>query len=361
MNNSVINCSIPTEHEALVDVSALTTDRLMQTEENSQTSTLVSTEPPKNSIDINENAFYENLPLSDQRETTNPQSSQPPHQTHHSSSSPIHINAAPQPLHIITRQSFLSKLKLKCLQIDRYLKKNCRYFYHKKCGAILFIQLILLILYCTNLMKGEVTYRLSLGLAFITLFVVYIEFSRVHRERYVLRYQIQTIQAQHSLGVSNSTQERVLARIIREVVMTEAQLNEIRAQLNLIHQNSNSEDSQNNSFQYQQLTDSQLIEQFLAQGNLLRNQIARMQGLTKEEIDEVIPITPYQVRNRGIEEWNQIDEECCTICLEGFKQGDEVRKSSLCSHFFHPSCIEAWVMQKSVCPNCKKELHSLAE
>eukprot|EP01066_Platyproteum_vivax_P007871 Platyproteum_vivax@DN3188_c0_g1_i1.p1 len=43
----------------------------------------------------------------------------------------------------------------------------------------------------------------------------------------------------------------------------------------------------------------------------------------------------------------------CTICMEAWKTGDDVRILTPCHHIFHTSCIDYWLIRNAVCPNCK--------
>jgi hypothetical protein len=43
----------------------------------------------------------------------------------------------------------------------------------------------------------------------------------------------------------------------------------------------------------------------------------------------------------------------CHICLEEFEDGDQLRALP-CSHYFHVSCVDAWLGNKSsTCPVCR--------
>ncbi|XP_047165387.1 E3 ubiquitin-protein ligase MBR2-like [Vigna umbellata] len=44
----------------------------------------------------------------------------------------------------------------------------------------------------------------------------------------------------------------------------------------------------------------------------------------------------------------------CTICLEDFDNGSEIGKMQLCDHKFHFDCIKQWLMQKNICPVCRR-------
>ncbi|XP_020206423.1 E3 ubiquitin-protein ligase RNF12 [Cajanus cajan] len=55
-----------------------------------------------------------------------------------------------------------------------------------------------------------------------------------------------------------------------------------------------------------------------------------------------------------IDEENPEDKEKCTICLEDFEDGEEIAKMDLCIHKFHVQCIKQWLMERNVCPICKR-------
>ncbi|XP_024965739.1 RING-H2 finger protein ATL74-like [Cynara cardunculus var. scolymus] len=43
----------------------------------------------------------------------------------------------------------------------------------------------------------------------------------------------------------------------------------------------------------------------------------------------------------------------CTICLETFEDGENVRVLPHCSHEFHVGCIDKWFESHCSCPNCR--------
>ncbi|XP_021727150.1 uncharacterized RING finger protein P32A8.03c-like [Chenopodium quinoa] len=47
--------------------------------------------------------------------------------------------------------------------------------------------------------------------------------------------------------------------------------------------------------------------------------------------------------------------EVCSVCLEGWKIGDDV-KYSPCKHCFHPGCVDKWFKINHFCPLCRFEL-----
>ncbi|KAL5217567.1 hypothetical protein ABZP36_018251 [Zizania latifolia] len=47
----------------------------------------------------------------------------------------------------------------------------------------------------------------------------------------------------------------------------------------------------------------------------------------------------------------------CSICLDGFYDGDELIKL-LCGHRFHSNCLEPWVRKCADCPYCRTNIRS---
>lgn len=61
-------------------------------------------------------------------------------------------------------------------------------------------------------------------------------------------------------------------------------------------------------------------------------------------LDTFLPIQSYS---------SDLQSETCAVCLEDFKQGDQVRMLA-CRHLFHYYCIDKWLTtRKSTCPTCK--------
>ncbi|XP_059285731.1 RING-H2 finger protein ATL56 [Lycium ferocissimum] len=43
----------------------------------------------------------------------------------------------------------------------------------------------------------------------------------------------------------------------------------------------------------------------------------------------------------------------CAICLDGFKDGEYVRKLPDCGHVFHVKCVDSWLTRVLNCPVCR--------
>lgn len=56
---------------------------------------------------------------------------------------------------------------------------------------------------------------------------------------------------------------------------------------------------------------------------------------------------------------NEEDEPVCAVCLEGFEEGQRVRRLE-CNHMYHAPCLDPWLQQSSnCCPICKREVANL--
>ncbi|KAK4757691.1 hypothetical protein SAY87_018992 [Trapa incisa] len=47
------------------------------------------------------------------------------------------------------------------------------------------------------------------------------------------------------------------------------------------------------------------------------------------------------------------DEDNCAICLETYREADQVGTLKTCSHHYHSNCIRKWLSMKNSCPICK--------
>ena len=50
-------------------------------------------------------------------------------------------------------------------------------------------------------------------------------------------------------------------------------------------------------------------------------------------------------------------EDVCSICLEQFKDDEDVIILP-CRHGFHPDCLDPWLKMHSECPSCRAKLPS---
>ena len=53
---------------------------------------------------------------------------------------------------------------------------------------------------------------------------------------------------------------------------------------------------------------------------------------------------------------NELPDESCSICLEEFKSGDNIKKLN-CTHIFHKECLEPWLNDNNRnCPMCRTDI-----
>lgn len=71
--------------------------------------------------------------------------------------------------------------------------------------------------------------------------------------------------------------------------------------------------------------------------------------LSQEEIQKYYPEARYNSFKVSF------IQTTCSICIEEFEGPVSCRKLH-CDHIFHKKCIDSWLLNRSSCPNCKKEM-----
>ncbi|OMO73531.1 Zinc finger, RING-type [Corchorus olitorius] len=93
--------------------------------------------------------------------------------------------------------------------------------------------------------------------------------------------------------------------------------------------------------------DNMTYEELLALGERIGNVNT---GLSEESISKCLTETVYCSSD-------QIqDESNCVICLEEYKDRDEVGSLKSCGHDYHVPCIKKWLSMKNTCPICKSSV-----
>ena len=46
----------------------------------------------------------------------------------------------------------------------------------------------------------------------------------------------------------------------------------------------------------------------------------------------------------------------CSICMDTFTDGDIIEMTE-CDHKFHAKCVQRWLLEKSLCPECRTSLN----
>ncbi|KAH7960284.1 hypothetical protein HPB49_018518 [Dermacentor silvarum] len=73
--------------------------------------------------------------------------------------------------------------------------------------------------------------------------------------------------------------------------------------------------------------------------------------LAKDKIEQIPTVKIVQ---------EQVDKLLqCTVCMEEFKTGEQVKRLP-CQHHFHPDCIVPWLELHGTCPICRKLLNEEA-
>ncbi|KAI3833187.1 hypothetical protein MKX03_027520 [Papaver bracteatum] len=73
-------------------------------------------------------------------------------------------------------------------------------------------------------------------------------------------------------------------------------------------------------------------------------------GLPKEFISSHLKTRAHITSADSMEE----ETEICTVCQDGYENKDKVATLD-CKHEYHEDCITQWLLQKNVCPVCKRQ------
>ncbi|XP_066505841.1 RING finger protein 148 [Hoplias malabaricus] len=88
---------------------------------------------------------------------------------------------------------------------------------------------------------------------------------------------------------------------------------------------------------------------------LYRNRQLRIQQRELKKVAERA-IAKLQVRTlRRNDPEVEADENSCAVCIDSFKRGDIVTTLP-CSHLFHKTCVEPWLLEHHTCPMCKYDI-----
>ena len=52
---------------------------------------------------------------------------------------------------------------------------------------------------------------------------------------------------------------------------------------------------------------------------------------------------------------NELPDDTCSICLDEFKEGDNIKKLN-CKHIFHKECLLPWLNDNDCCPMCRQNI-----
>jgi hypothetical protein len=93
---------------------------------------------------------------------------------------------------------------------------------------------------------------------------------------------------------------------------------------------------------------------------LLRTLLVQPAGPLANSFNDPVIVHASQdiIENASSQETLEEDSENnCAICQDSMRQGELVRKLTVCSHQFHKSCIDNWLLNQSVyCPTCRHDI-----
>ena len=92
----------------------------------------------------------------------------------------------------------------------------------------------------------------------------------------------------------------------------------------------------------------EIIEDLFMKENNINNDINYKRSLVISKLEEF----KYKYLDKHL---NRKEKEC-SICLEEFKELDRVKLFSCKQHIFHKDCIIKWLLDKDICPLCKKPI-----
>lgn len=70
---------------------------------------------------------------------------------------------------------------------------------------------------------------------------------------------------------------------------------------------------------------------------------------------EILALPEAEVYKEGKAVGNEVH---CSICLSDFCTGEKVRVLPGCSHAFHQSCVDLWLLRRADCPLCKTQVQT---
>jgi len=78
------------------------------------------------------------------------------------------------------------------------------------------------------------------------------------------------------------------------------------------------------------------------------------------EFDEPVRVAASQIQiNNASQIMNYVstlETASCIICQEEFEEGEQLRKLTHCTHYFHKACIDSWFMASVACPVCRHDI-----
>jgi len=77
--------------------------------------------------------------------------------------------------------------------------------------------------------------------------------------------------------------------------------------------------------------------------------------LPTDEAVETVSEPKNESNNRGASDSSESNDQECTICMEEFENGENIRYLP-CMHYYHQTCIDNWLMRSFTCPRCMESV-----
>lgn len=70
----------------------------------------------------------------------------------------------------------------------------------------------------------------------------------------------------------------------------------------------------------------------------------------------IVRPTAQQIATASTIEIVSVGDEVCAVCQDTMALNSEARRLNACSHRFHKTCIDTWLANNVVCPNCRHDI-----
>ena len=118
---------------------------------------------------------------------------------------------------------------------------------------------------------------------------------------------------------------------------------------NIIYNKENSENEfSDDETSIKNMSVDEIIEDLFMKEKNINNDINYKRSLVISKLEEF--------KYKYLEKHLNRKEKECSICLEEFKELDRVKLFSCRQHIFHKDCIMKWLLDKDICPLCKKPI-----
>ena len=118
---------------------------------------------------------------------------------------------------------------------------------------------------------------------------------------------------------------------------------------NIIYNKENSENEfSDDETSIKNMSVDEIIEDLFMKEKNINNDINYKRSLVISKLEEF--------KYKYLEKHLNRKEKECSICLEEFEELDRVKLFSCKQHIFHKDCIIKWLLDKDICPLCKKPI-----